>query len=79
MAEHSLVGIFSFGTTERKELKYPNIINENSRRTWVKKDLIRESTLQIPKKSCHWGGDSFSVCIVVFSYCMIKKVKKGLI
>ena len=28
LAEHSLVGTFQFGTTGRKKLKYPNMINK---------------------------------------------------
>ena len=28
LAEHMMVGLFQFGKTERKKLKYPNIIDE---------------------------------------------------
>ena len=35
LAEHRLVGPFQFGTTERKKLKYPNMIDEKQ---WTEMD-----------------------------------------
>ena len=49
----------------------------NSRRNWRKKDVKRESTLQIQKKLCHWSGDSISFCIVGFAYCIFKQMENN--
>ena len=40
----------------------------NSGNNWINKDGRKESSLQIPKNFCHWGGGSISVFIVEFAY-----------
>ena len=68
LANNRLVGPFQFGKIGRNKIKYLKMIDHKQRRKWRKKDGKRESTLQIPKKLCHWGGDSISVNIVGFAY-----------
>ena len=48
----------------------------NSGRNWRNKDRRKESTIQTPKRLCHWGGDIISVFIVEFAYYTLNKKQK---
>ena len=68
LVEHRLFSSFQFWEKGSKKLKNLIWSNRNSGHNWENKEEIRESTPPMQNKWCHWGGNSFSVCIVGLTY-----------